>query len=103
MFFEESGYRVSEASSVVGAKVEFARHEGWAIIVSDYHLSDGTGLAFHNWIQEQVRIPPPFLLMSGRFRGEAVERVKFLAKPFELAELRATVEELTRDSAHLAK
>ncbi len=93
-FFTLRGFDVSTAITVREAQTRFWSREAWAIILCDYHLSDGTGLDFHAWIQEQRGLPGPFLLMSGGIKAELADGVEFIAKPFGLHELETRVRAL---------
>jgi DNA-binding response OmpR family regulator len=93
-FFTLRGFNVTTAATLREAQTRFWSRPGWAIILSDYHLSDGTGLELFSWIEEQRGLPAPFLLMSGGIKAELADGVAFIAKPFGLHELEARVRAL---------
>ncbi len=92
-FFEKRGFHVAAASTLAEARSFCQRHRGFSLVVSDYHLPDGTGAEFCWWLREEMRMTPPFLLMSGSQIGTVTcpEGVDFLAKPFSLEELESRV------------
>lgn len=83
-YFEKRGFHVAACATLAEAKTYFSRCKTWTLVISDYHLPDGTGLELHGWINDQVRhAAPPFLLMSGSMKCSALcAGVDFLAKPF---------------------
>lgn len=95
-FFEKRGFHVAAAGTLAEARVFFQRHKSFSLVVSDYHLPDGTGAEFCWWLREQARESPPFLLMSGSQMGTVTcpEGVDFLAKPFTLEDLESRVRAL---------
>ncbi len=93
-FFTLRGFHVSTASTLREAQTRYWSRPSWALILSDYHLSDGTGLDFYSWIEEQRGLPVPFLLMSGGIKAELADGVAFIAKPFGLHELETRVRAL---------
>lgn len=96
-YFEKRGFHVAPASSLAEAKLFFHRRTSWTLIISDFHLPDGTGGELWNWVREQSIAMPPFLLMSGSFEGEMLcAGVDFLPKPFALEELENRVRTLLR-------
>jgi len=96
-FFEKRGFHVAAARSLEEAKVYYQRRRAWALVMSDFHLPDGTGAEFAGWIREQSGTPPPFLLTSGSAQGvDKCTDEEFLAKPFGLQDLDRRVSELLR-------
>jgi DNA-binding response OmpR family regulator len=93
-FFTLRGFNVTTATTLREAQTRFWSRPNWGLILSDYHLSDGTGLDLYSWIEEQRSRPVPFLLMSGGIRAERADGVAFIAKPFGLQELEARVRAL---------
>ena len=81
-----------EAREVVLAEPPFA------VIVSDYHLPDGNGLEFHDWLRRELLLAVPFLLISGGMlrTPSPADDYEFLAKPFRLQQFRDRVETLSR-------
>ena len=94
LLFEHHGFEVMTASTLREAQTRFWSRPSWAIILSDYHLSDGTGLDLYSWIEDQRGRPAPFLLMSGGIKAELADGVAFIAKPFGLHELETRVRAL---------
>lgn len=92
-FFEKRGFHVAAAGTLAEARIFFQRHRSFALIVSDYHLPDGTGAEFCWWVRDQLNDAPPFLLMSGSMTATVTcpENVDFLAKPFTLEALEVRV------------
>lgn len=91
-YFEKRGFHVAAGSTLAEARIFCHRHKTWALVISDYHLPDGTGWELCCWLREQIATPPPFLLMSGSVRGEALcTGLDFLAKPFLLEQLESRV------------
>ena len=93
-FFERRGFHVAAAASLAEAKLFLHRRKNWTLIISDYHLPDGTGVEFFDWLREQG-CESPVLLTSGSphfsaFCGE----IDFLPKPFALEKLEGYVREL---------
>jgi DNA-binding response OmpR family regulator len=94
---ERDGYNVLTASGVATAKqTALARCVG--LILSDIDLPDGTGLELCLWAKAQPDFTHvPVLLCSGRndpeMRRRALEAgaVDFVAKPFDVAELRERI------------
>lgn len=97
-YFEMSGFDVAKGASVGEAKIAFYRRRHWSLIISDYHLPDGTGWDFCCWVRAQPVVTPPFLFLSGGIGAETLSGVSFLAKPFQLAQLEARVRALLRPS-----
>ena len=90
-YFTRCGFQVSTATRIDEAKRVFQREKSWTLVVSDYHLPDGSGWDFCCWVRARSEVTPPFLLMSGGFNGKSLAGVEFLAKPFDLSELDARV------------
>lgn len=96
-YFEKRGFHVAPASSLAEAKAFFHRRKAWTLVISDFHLPDGTGGELLSWVTAQPAPTPPFLLMSGSLNGETLcPGVDFLAKPFALDELESRVRALLR-------
>lgn len=94
-YFEKRGFQVAAAPTMEEAMVIYHRRKTWMLVISDFHLPDGTGTEFACWIREQPGVPPPFLLMSGSSHGEAMcAGEDFMAKPFLMADLEQRVREL---------
>ncbi len=91
-YFEKRGFHVAASENLADAKAYFQRRKSWTLIISDYHLPDGTALELCCWIRDQLQEPPPFLVMSGSMNCSALcADVDFLAKPFPLETLEARV------------
>jgi two-component system alkaline phosphatase synthesis response regulator PhoP len=91
-YFEKRGFHVAASSNLAEAKTFFHRRKNWTLVLSDYHLPDGTGLELCWWMREQVGYSPAFLLMSGSMNCAALcQDVDFLAKPFALETLETRV------------
>lgn len=94
-YFEKRGFHVAAGATLAEAKVFLQRRSTWTLIISDYHLPDGTGLELLCWVREQLRTAAPVLLMSGSMHGAALcAGVDYLAKPFALAALETRVHAL---------
>lgn len=91
-YFERRGFHTAPAATVEEAKILFARRNTWTLVISDFHLPDGTGADLCDWVQAQRGTPPPFLLMSGSVNGEVeTTGMQYLAKPFAVEQLEARV------------
>lgn len=91
-YFEKRGFHVAAGSTLAEAKAYFQRRKSWTLVISDYHLPDGTGFELCCWVRDQGREVPPFLLMSGSANCAALcPGVDFLAKPFPLETLETRV------------
>lgn len=91
-YFEKRGFHVAPAASLAEAKSLFRRHKAWALVISDFHLPDGTGGDLYEWAETQPGAKPPFLLMSGSLDAELLcAGLDFLPKPFPLHELERRV------------
>lgn len=94
-YFEKRGFHVAASASLAEAKTFFHRRKSWTLVISDYHLPDGTGFELCCWISDQVRNAPPFLLMSGSSNCPPVcAGIDFLAKPFPLEALESRIHAL---------
>ncbi len=92
-YFERRGFHVAAGASLAEARTFFHRHKKWSLVISDFHLDDGTGWELCCWIREQSSAPPPFLLISGSVQREAIDTgLDFLAKPFSVSALDARVQ-----------
>src|SRR5215212_4929022 len=58
-YFTRRGFHVASAKSIAEAKELFSRHALWTLVISDYHLPDGTGLDLKAWLQHQPAGAPP--------------------------------------------
>jgi DNA-binding response OmpR family regulator len=96
-YFARRGFRVASARSVAEARELFSKQKLWTLVISDYHLPDGTGTDLKAWLEAQSGGAPPFLLMSGSIQGSAASLgLDFLAKPFALADLEERLRILLR-------
>lgn len=94
-YFEKRGFHVAASSSLAEAKTFFHRRKSWTLVISDYHLPDGTGLEFCRWMRDQASAAPPFLLMSGSVHCPTLcAGIDFLAKPFPIEALESRVRRL---------
>lgn len=89
--FASWGWSAVAAASVEEAKLFAAGTTTYDLIVSDYHVPDGTGLDLMRWVQEQTGFIPPFILMSADPRVPFHSQARRLQKPFSIDELRAMV------------
>ncbi|MBL9169460.1 MAG: response regulator [Verrucomicrobiales bacterium] len=85
------GWSAVTAATLDEAKLYASEKSSYNLIISDYHLPDGTGLEFMDWIVERGN-PPPFILMSADARIPFRIQAKRLQKPFSIDELRSLVE-----------
>ncbi len=92
-YFEKRGFHVAACGTLTEAKAFFDRRKSWTLVISDYHLPDGTGMELCWWMRDQTRVAPPFLLMSGSVNVSLLYTgdVDFLAKPFPLEALEARI------------
>jgi DNA-binding response OmpR family regulator len=95
-FFERRGFHVAAGTSLAEAKIFFHRRKNWTLIISDYHLPDGTGAELCDWVREQG-CDAPLLLTSGSPHFSALSGgIDFLAKPFPIEKLEAYVRGVQR-------
>jgi two-component system, OmpR family, KDP operon response regulator KdpE len=89
---ELDGYRVLEAATFAEARELIARGDIDAVLL-DIHLSDGDG---RDLLQELGDRRPPVALFTGTATAALVDGLgdAFIPKPFEIAQLRATVQQL---------
>lgn len=87
----------SVAANFREARTAVLAEEPFTIIVSDYHLPDGNGLEFLDWLRREMLIYVPFLLISGGVtrKPSAADDYEFLAKPFRMEEFRSRLEKLS--------
>lgn len=92
-FFRKRGLDVLAAHTLADAKACFRRRPDVGLIVSDFHLPDGTGMQLFEWVGEQATPSPRFLLTSGAFGAVPARlNVPFLAKPFSIAQLEREID-----------
>lgn len=84
-----SHLEVIEAANLQEAKSSYQKHPGIVLVISDYHLPDGTGLQLFDWVR-RFRIVP-FLLMSASYHAPYPEHYTFLPKPFDIGRLRDVI------------
>jgi two-component system response regulator PilR (NtrC family) len=91
-FFEKRGFHVAAGTTLAEARAFLQRRKAWTLVISDYHLPDGTGLELLGWVREQAGATTPVLLMSGSAHAATLcAGVDYLAKPFPLAALETRV------------
>lgn len=96
----QEGYRVVTAPTAEGGLKAFAQ-EAFDLVLLDWMLPDGDGLAILQRLREDGRTIPVLMLTA---RGETEDRVQgldsgaddYLVKPFALAELLARIRSLLR-------
>jgi len=95
-YFENRGFHVAAATSIVEAKAICHRRRNWTLVLADFHLPDGTGWELCCWMQEQPGWQNlPFIMMSGSMNCSALcNGADYLAKPFHLDDLEARVRAL---------
>jgi DNA-binding NtrC family response regulator len=93
---QEWSFAPSMAATFLEARNAVLTEEPFAVIVSDYHLPDGTGLEFLDWLYREVGLQVPFLLISGGLTRapSAAYKYEFLAKPFLMEKFRQRLEKL---------
>lgn len=79
------------AATVQEAELLAAEQGTSDLVLSDYHLPDGTGLDFLQWLAKRGTSIPPFILMSADPTGPFNSRATRLQKPFSVEELRVIV------------
>ena len=91
-YFEKRGFHVAASATLAEAKTYLHRRKTWTLVISDYHLPDGTGLELFWCVREQVGMSTPVLLMSGSAQAAALcAGIDYLPKPFPLADLERRV------------
>lgn len=84
------GFEIVTASNVGQAQGHFIEDKNFALVISDFHMPDGTGLEFYQWVRQRSEIP--FLMISAAISELRNEPgLRFLAKPFDVQELRDEV------------
>jgi DNA-binding response OmpR family regulator len=92
-FFERRGFHVAAGTSLAEAKSFLHRRKAWTLVISDYHLPDGTGLDLLGSVRAQAGAATPVLLMSGSVHAAALcAGVDYLSKPFPLTTLETRVQ-----------
>lgn len=94
---ESQGHCVSVAENVEQARA-LAAQQNFALVVTDIHLPDGTGMQFFEaWGRHSSRPRPRFLFLTGDIVTEQMEQTcqangaRILQKPVNLRDLRAAV------------
>lgn len=95
-FFEKRGFHVAAGTSLAEVKLFFHRCKSWTLILSDYHLSDATGLDVFEWIREQGCTAPVLLMSSSPHCATLCSGTEYIAKPFPLEKLEAYVRNVQR-------
>jgi DNA-binding response OmpR family regulator len=95
-FFEKRRFHVAAGNSLADAKAFFHRCKSWTLIISDYHLADGTGGELCDWLRDQGCDAPMLLMSSSPHCGAFAGDVDFLPKPFTLEKLEAFVRSAQR-------
>jgi two-component system, OmpR family, response regulator len=96
---QQVGHWVHQSADINHAKEVFYSHQP-SLVILDAELSDGEGLEFCRWLQQQQQ--SLILLLSARnSEGDIVEGLKsgaddYLTKPFGMQEFMARVEALMR-------
>lgn len=96
---QQSGYEVSQASSLHTAKILFEQHQP-NLIVLDSDLPDGNGVEFCRWLHQQGQ--SLILMLSAKITElDIVTGLKagaddYLRKPFGMQEFLARIEALSR-------
>ena len=95
-FFEKRRFHVAAGHSLADAKEFFHRRKNWTLIISDYHLPDGTGGELCDWIRDQGCDAPIVLTSSSPHCGAFGGDVDFLPKPFPMEKLEEFVRRAQR-------
>jgi DNA-binding response OmpR family regulator len=100
-FFEKRGFKVAAAATLAEAKSLQYHRSRWTLVISDYHLPDGTGLELLGSMREQWGAATPVLLISGSVDIAALcAGTDYLAKPFPPAVLETRVQTLLGRMRH---
>lgn len=87
-YFANRRLLVVDASTIADAKRLYSEHRHWSLVISDFHLPDGSGWDFCGWLRRQSGDVAPFLLISGAAAATGfATQVAFLAKPFSIGQL----------------
>jgi DNA-binding response OmpR family regulator len=94
----EWSFAPSLAASFREARNIVLTEEAFAVIVCNYHLPDGNGLEFLDWLKRELGVQVPFLLVSdGLPRAPTLaDGYEFLSKFFLIENLRNRLERLCR-------
>jgi len=86
------------AASFHEARNVVLTEEPFGVIVSDYHLPDGDGLEFLDWLKRELGVQVPFLLISDGLphAPSTADGYEFLSKFFLIDNLRNRLEKLCR-------
>lgn len=95
-FFEKRGFHVASATSIAEAQDYYYRRKNWALIIVDYHLSDGTGPEFSQWLHDRGCNSPLLLMTSSPYAATLCAGHDYLEKPFTLEKLEAYVRNVRR-------
>jgi CheY-like chemotaxis protein len=102
-FLEHEGYLVYTSGDAERASQIFRRTPGIDLLITDYSMSDRTGLELARDLKRR-RSSLPVLIISGQMM-ESIERTqmelhgfKFLPKPFSLPSLLSEVHEIMQPS-----
>lgn len=92
---ESWGCKVESAEDALEFKAKFVPG-GFDLVVCDYRLPDGDGLALADYVKERDEMPPSFVLISGDTAPEILQAVSerghyLLHKPVRPAKLRSLI------------
>lgn len=99
--FTSWGWLAAAAASLTEAQLLTLEHSPFELIVTDYHLPDGTGQELMSWIVSTQGSLPPCILMSADARMLVASNARRLQKPFSIHELKQAVDAvLTRKATN---
>jgi len=92
----EWSYTTATAGNLEEARNLILSEAPFKVIICDYELPDGNGLQLLSWLRWERQSQTRFLLVSGsaNFGQTRPSDFSFLAKPFQMDELRCVIEDL---------
>jgi DNA-binding response OmpR family regulator len=103
-FLAANGYAVNTVGDGAAAREELSRAEGYEVVIADLRMPKESGLELLRNLQRQ-KSPQAIILMSSfisqgeRKQAQELGARALLEKPFRLADLLATVEEVAPKKA----
>ena len=90
-FFEKRGFHVAAATTLTEAKEYFHRCRSWTLVITDYHLPDGSGMELCDWLREQGSDIPVLLISGSPYCSSLCMGQDYMSKPLSMERLEAYV------------